>query len=102
MADLPNRRTLFPSPASFRRALRPALLTLLASALCGVAVWLLAVGIGTGLAWHRDRQLTQPPEETNLGQPAPDFTLKDPAGRPFRLRDRVGQMPVVLELSSFT
>jgi hypothetical protein len=39
-----------------------------------------------------------PPTRTQLvvGQPAPDFTLPDAAGRPVRLSDYRGRQPVVL------
>jgi hypothetical protein len=38
----------------------------------------------------------------HVGDAAPDFTLKDLDGRPFRLRDVVGRRPLVLEFVCIT
>lgn len=37
-----------------------------------------------------------------IGDPAPDFLLKDAAGKEYRLSDHFGRMPVVLEFGSAT
>jgi thiol-disulfide isomerase/thioredoxin len=37
-----------------------------------------------------------------VGERAPDFVLKDVEGREYRLSDRMGQTPVVLEFGSYT
>lgn len=37
-----------------------------------------------------------------LGEAAPDFTLHDVEGKPFRLSDYAGRVPVVIEFGSFT
>jgi thiol-disulfide isomerase/thioredoxin len=37
-----------------------------------------------------------------VGERAPDFVLKDVQGREFRLSDRTGQTPVVIEFGSYT
>jgi hypothetical protein len=37
-----------------------------------------------------------------LGEAAPDFTLRDVEGKPFRLSDLAGRVPVLIEFGSFT
>ena len=59
----------------------------------GVSVFLLG-----GAAFFNFVAMRVPPASTALvvGQPAPDFTLPDAAGRPVRLADYRGRKPVVL------
>jgi hypothetical protein len=37
-----------------------------------------------------------------LGEAAPDFSLVDVAGRPFRFSAEAGRLPLVIEFGSFT
>jgi hypothetical protein len=56
-----------------------------------------AAGPGQGL-----EEVAPPVPPLRVGETAPDFTLRDPEGRPVRLNDYRGRMPVVIEFGSLS
>jgi hypothetical protein len=82
---------------------------LLVSLTCGLFVWLYLLTFGN-LFVSRDAAADSPaplpsPFELShpaVGEVAPEFTLRDVDGKPFRLRDESGKVPVVIEFGSFT
>ena len=81
---------------------RRVFLAAILSVVCCLGVWLLAKAIVKTDAYLMDQRLAMAMRSLAVGEEAPDIRLKDPEGRPFRLRDWIGRLPVVLELSSFT
>jgi hypothetical protein len=81
-----------------RLALLAGVVCLAAFAL--VTVWrgLFVTGQGPLTPDTTDRFAHQKPA---VGEPAPDFTLREPDGREYRLSEHVGR-PVVLEFGSVT
>jgi hypothetical protein len=91
---------------SFLRWARKSLLVLLGY---GLFVWLYLLTFGDlsvstetagGLPEH-------PPSPFELSHPAvgevaPEFTLRDVDGKPFRLADEAGRVPVLIEFGSLT
>jgi cytochrome oxidase Cu insertion factor (SCO1/SenC/PrrC family) len=50
-------------------------------------------------AWTPSRD---DPLELDVGDPAPDFTLRDLEGKPFHLTEETAKRPIVVEVGSFT
>jgi hypothetical protein len=82
---------------------------LAAAAVCLGGAWLGALAydrLSLGLGPARVRVSTSVPDDgykpPEVGDPAPDFVLRDPEGRPYHLRDHIGRLPIVLEFGSFT
>ncbi len=96
--------TQSPAPPRRRRFSRWRFLvaTAAAGAVCFLVLFLAAAGVVAVQA------LTKPPpvEEADLkpavGEPAPDFVLKDLDGKECRLADWLGKTPLVLEFGSAT
>ena len=55
-----------------------------------------------GKSGKKARFKDYPRAKPAVGQDAPDFALDDLDGKAYRLRDRVGKRPVVIEFGSFT
>jgi hypothetical protein len=69
---------------------------------CLLGVFLLAGCIVSLESWLTSAPAATPPPLPGVGDPALDFLLKDPEGRPFHLGDWVGRTPLVIEFGSFT
>jgi hypothetical protein len=88
-----------------RRALKP----LVVSLGCGLFVWLYVLTIGKLYA-PREHAADAPESSLSpfelshpaLGEVAPEFTLRDVDGKPFRLARELARMPVLIEFGSFT
>jgi hypothetical protein len=69
---------------------------------CLLGVCLLAGCIVRLESWLTSAPAATPAPWPGVGDPAPDFLLKDLEGRPFHLRDWLGRTPLVIEFGSFT
>jgi hypothetical protein len=67
-----------------------------------LAVYLLVVSMVRLQATAAREPSGSSPKWPTVGDPAPDFVLKDTEGRAFHLQSQAGKAPLVLQLGSFT
>jgi hypothetical protein len=76
---------------------------LLALGLSACAIGLFVAGTWGFFVWRWAVWTPEPwTELLEVGDAAPDFTLRDLDGKPFHLAEEAAKLPIVLEIGSFT